>query len=91
MASTAGVPAVSRQLRRELAERYGPEHGRLASLVAELRGDERVATALAAVDPVERRARWQAAMGADILRLIRAGQVDQAKEAAYACLLSSSD
>jgi siroheme synthase-like protein len=91
VATTVGAPALSRQLRGELAARYGPEHGVLASLVAELRADRRVVAALAGLDPAQRRARWQGAMGADILRLIRAGQVDQAKEAAYACLLSSLD
>lgn len=91
VATTVGAPALSRQLRRELAQRYGPEHGRLAELVAELRADERVVAALTEQDPEQRRARWHGAMGPDILALIRAGRVDQAKEAAYACLLSSLD
>jgi precorrin-2 dehydrogenase/sirohydrochlorin ferrochelatase len=91
VATTVGAPALSRQLRRELAQRYGPEHGRLALLVAELRADERVVAALTGLDAGQRRARWRAAMGPDILAFIRAGQFDQAKEAAYACLLSSLD
>ena len=91
VATTVGAPALSRQVRAELARRYGPEHGQLASLVAELRADARVVAALAELDAGQRRARWRGAMGPDILALIRAGQIDQAKEAAYACLLSSSD
>lgn len=91
VATTVGAPAVSRELRGELAARYGPEHGVLALLVAELRADERVGAALADLEPAQRRARWHRAMGPDILALIRAGHIDQAKEAAYACLLSSLD
>jgi siroheme synthase-like protein len=91
VATTGAAPALTRMIRRELADRYGPEHAELAALAGEIRSDERVVTALAAVDAGERRARWRALYGPDILGHIRAGRLDQAKEAAYACLLSSSD
>jgi siroheme synthase-like protein len=91
VATTGAAPALTRLIRGELTERYGPEHAGLVELAGELRSDERVVAALAAVDPDERRARWRAFYGPDILGHIRAGRLDQAKEAAFACLLSSSD
>jgi precorrin-2 dehydrogenase/sirohydrochlorin ferrochelatase len=90
--STSGAaPGLARLLRRELAQRYGPEHGRLATLWGELRTDGRVVDALAALDDDGRRARWRGIYSSDILGLIRAGKLAEAKEAALACLLSSSD
>lgn len=91
VATTGAAPALTRMVRRELAERYGPEHGLLADLSAELRRDPRVVAALADLDAETRRARWRRVYHPDILDLIRAGRLDQAKEAAFACLLSSSD
>lgn len=91
VATTAGAPSLTRVLRDELADRYGPEYGRLAALCAELRSDERVVAALADLDVPARRTRWRAVTHPDILDLVRAGHLAQAKEAALACLLSSSD
>lgn len=91
VATTGAAPALSRMVRRELADRYGPEHGVLAELSAELRSDPRVVVALADLDVETRRARWRGVYHPDILDLVRAGRLDQAKEAAFACLLSSSD
>lgn len=91
VATTGAAPALTRMVRRELADRYGPEHGVLAGLCAELRRDPTVAAALAVLDVDTRRARWRRVYHPDILGLIRAGRLDQAKEAALACLLSSSD
>jgi precorrin-2 dehydrogenase/sirohydrochlorin ferrochelatase len=91
VATTGAAPALTRLVRRELADRYGPEHGVLAELSAELRSDPKVVTALADLDVETRRARWRGVYHPDILDLIRAGRLDQAKEAAFACLLSSSD
>lgn len=91
VATTGAAPALSRMVRRELADRYGPEHGVLAELSAELRSDPRVVVALADLDVEARRARWRGVYHPDILDLVRAGRLDQAKEAAFACLLSSSD
>jgi precorrin-2 dehydrogenase/sirohydrochlorin ferrochelatase len=90
--STSGAaPGMARFLRRELAARYGPEHGRLAVLWAELRADPRVVAALSGLDVRTRRERWQRIYRADILGAIRAGNLVEAKEAALLCLLSSSD
>ena len=91
VATTGAAPALTRLIRSELADAYGPEHAELVALAGELRSDERVATALAALDVADRRARWRALYSPDILGHIRAGRLDQAKEAAFACLLSSSD
>jgi siroheme synthase-like protein len=89
--ATGGAPALTRLLRQELEHRYGPEHGELARLCADLRADPEVAAALGELDAAARRERWRAVYHPDILDDIRAGRLDQAKEAAFACLLSSSD
>lgn len=90
--STGGAaPALARRLRAELAERYGEEYGQLASLLGELRADSNVRAALEQLPPRLRAARWRAAASADSLGLLRAGRPDLAKEAALACLFSSSD
>ena len=90
--STSGTaPGLTRVLRNDLLRRYGPEYGALTSLWGELRGDQRVIDALAPLDADARRDRWRALCGSDILGLLRAGNLDEAKEAAFACLLSSSD
>jgi siroheme synthase-like protein len=91
VATTTGVPSLTRALRLELEARYGPEYGELATLCTALRVDARVRAALAGTTPEQRRARWRAVIRSDILDLIRAGHLDEAKEAALACLLSSSD
>jgi siroheme synthase-like protein len=90
--STSGAaPGLARLLRAELDQRYGAEHGQLAALWGELRADHRVVDALATLDGYTRQVRWQALYHPDILNLIRAGRLGEAKEAALACLLSSSD
>lgn len=90
--STSGLaPGLTRLLRRELADRYGPEHGALAALWGELREDRRVVRAMSTMDRQTRRSRWRALYRSDILGAIRAGKLAEAKEAALACLLSSSD
>lgn len=90
VATTGGAPALTRALRLELEDRYGPEYGTLAALCTDLRADVRVATALAELSVADRRARWRSVISPDILDLIRAGHLDEAKEAAFACLSSSS-
>jgi precorrin-2 dehydrogenase len=90
--STSGLaPGFTRALRDDLAHRYGPEYGALATLWAQLRHDQRVITALAPLDAKRRRERWRGVYDSDILGHIRAGNLNEAKEAAFACLLSSSD
>lgn len=90
VATTVGAPAFTRLLRAELEETYGPAHGAMAALFADLRVDPRVVAALADVDVATRRSRWRRVYHPDILGLIRTGHLDHAKEAALACLLSSS-
>jgi precorrin-2 dehydrogenase / sirohydrochlorin ferrochelatase len=88
--STSGVaPGLTRLLRRQIEEQFGPEYGQLAMLWGELRADERVRETLGALDPQARRTRWRATYRPDILDLIRAGELGKAKKAALACLLSS--
>jgi precorrin-2 dehydrogenase/sirohydrochlorin ferrochelatase len=88
--STSGVaPGLTRLLRRQIEEQFGPEYGQLAMLWGELRADGRVREILGALDPQARRTRWRATYRPDILDLIRAGELSKAKEAALACLLSS--
>jgi len=83
--STGGhSPALAGWLARLLADQLGPEHEVLARLLSEER------------DAIRRSGRsteglnWQAALDSDMLDLIRAGQVQQAKERLQACLSSSS-
>jgi siroheme synthase, N-terminal domain len=69
-------PALSRQLRQEIAERYGPEYGEYLTLLARLRGEvkERLATA------AERGDFWRAVLDGEALALLRAGNVQAAEE-----------
>jgi precorrin-2 dehydrogenase / sirohydrochlorin ferrochelatase len=90
--STGGAsPALARQLRAELAETYGEEHGRLAELLGELRADPAVRTVLDGLEDTEKGRRWRRVLAADILTPLRNGRPDLAKELALACLSSSSD
>ncbi|MGH3666623.1 MAG: precorrin-2 dehydrogenase/sirohydrochlorin ferrochelatase family protein, partial [Egibacteraceae bacterium] len=90
IAVSSGVPALSRWLRAELDAAYGPELGEAAELLAELRRDPAVHRRLAGLDDAGRRAAWRSIPVPDILRLIRTGDVRSAREAALACLSSSS-
>jgi precorrin-2 dehydrogenase/sirohydrochlorin ferrochelatase len=90
--STGGrAPALARWLRADLEERYGPEWGDAVALYAELRADPHIRSALAALDPEERRRRWRSLPLTDILRMLRTGRYPEAKRAASSCLSSSSD
>ncbi len=89
LAVASGSPALTRRLRAELEQVYGPEHGELAALLAELRADPQVRAELAELDEAGRAARWRAILDTDILGHIRAGRLDRAKEVALACLSSS--
>lgn len=91
--STGGAsPALAARLRRELAERYGPEWGELAELLGELRDDPQVQTALAGLDADERARRWRAVVEADtLLYKIRTGNRAHAREVAVKCLCSPAD
>src|SRR5918992_3587617 len=75
--STGGrAPALAKRLRRELADRFGPEYGALVDLLGEVREGQ-----------LERRSvdfdtwaeRWQRALDHDLLGLIRAGRTEEAR------------
>lgn len=90
--STGGrAPSLSRRLRCELEETYGPEYGALVALFGELRDDPTVQAGLARLDDDARRAAWRSVPVADILRLLRSGHSQSARELASACLSLSSD
>ena len=83
--STGGhSPALSVFLRRHVADQLGPEYEQLVALLAEERAALR-----AAGRPTEG-LDWQRALDSDMLDLIRAGQLDRARERLQACLTSSS-
>jgi precorrin-2 dehydrogenase/sirohydrochlorin ferrochelatase len=90
--STDGqAPALTRRLRVDLEQAYGPEYGALVELLGRLRRSPAVRERLDRLSDRERRARWRAVLDADILTLLRAGLPDAATEVAAACLCSSSD
>lgn len=90
--STNGrAPALARRLRAELADAYGPEYGALVALLGELREAPETRALLDPLDGDRRRAAWRALPLADILKLLRTGQSQSARELAFACLSSSSD
>lgn len=82
--STAGkAPALAKRLRVELEERFGPEHGELVDLLAEVRAeviDSRT------VDFETWARRWQHALDQELVELIRAGRHDEAKAIVRRCL-----
>lgn len=83
--STGGhSPALAGWLARRVAAGLGPEHEVLATLLAEERD------ALRAAGRSTEGLDWNRALDSDMLELIRAGQVHQAKERLQACLSSSS-
>ena len=84
--STGGhSPALAGWLARLVAAQLGPEHEVLAELLSERRA------AIKAAGGSTEGLDWQSALDSDMLDLIRAGQVQRAKERLEACLSSSSD
>ena len=84
--STGGhSPALAVWLRRHVDEEMGPEFEVLLSLLSDerqrLHGEGRSTEGLD----------WQSALDSDMLALIRAGNVQRARERLQACLSSSSD
>ena len=75
---TGGVaPALGVRLRDQLADEFGPEHGQLVELFAELRS-----TVTGSGRPfVERRALWYALVDGPALDLLRAGDLEAARSA----------
>lgn len=74
--STGGQsPAVARQIRRELAERYGDEYGVFLRLAAKIRSEMRRALP----DSKARERFWRRAMRARTLDLVRQGKLNEAE------------
>lgn len=90
--STGGrAPAAARHIRVELEAAFGPEYGDLVALLADLRDDAGARRCLDGLDGAARRAAWRSLPMADIVDLLRNGDVPSARELALACLCSSSD
>jgi precorrin-2 dehydrogenase/sirohydrochlorin ferrochelatase len=84
--STGGYsPALAVWLREHVEEELGPEYEVLVDLLSEARND------MKAAGRSTEEADWQSALDSDMLDLIRAGQVERAKERLRAWLSSSSD
>ena len=84
--STAGhSPALAAWLRRHVETEMGPEYETLLELLSEER--TRVRAGGGSTESLD----WQKVLDSDMLALIRAGQVQQARERLQACLSSSSD
>ena len=82
--STGGhSPALSAWLRRHVDEELGPEYEVLVRLLSEER--EAVLASGRSTEDLD----WQRALDSEMLELIRAGQVEQARERLQACLSSS--
>jgi len=77
-------PALASWLRDELAATLGPEHEVLAGLLSDERGRRRAEGG--STEGLD----WQKALDSDMLALIKAGQIQQARERLQACLSSSS-
>ncbi len=81
--STGGhSPALARWLKERVADSIGPEYEVLAELLSAERD------AIRASGRSTEGLNWQSALESDMLDLIRAGQVREAKERLQACLLS---
>jgi precorrin-2 dehydrogenase/sirohydrochlorin ferrochelatase len=75
--STGGkAPALAKQIRQELAERYGPEFSALVDLLGEARLRARRRQTL----PVDQWGqRWRRALAEDLCALVRDGRIDEAR------------
>ena len=75
-------PALATWLRRRLGEELGPEYATLLDVLSEAREELRAA-GRSSEEPD-----WQSALDSGMLDLIRAGNVEEAKEILRACLWS---
>ncbi len=79
--STGGSsPALASWLRDRLSEQLGPEYEQLALMLSEER--ESIKASGRSTEDLD----WRGALGSDMLDLLRAGQVDRARERLRACL-----
>jgi precorrin-2 dehydrogenase/sirohydrochlorin ferrochelatase len=84
--STGGhSPALSTWLKSHVEDELGPEYEILLDLLSTARND------IKAAGRSTEEADWRTALDSDMLDLIRAGQIDRAKERLQAWLSSSSD
>jgi precorrin-2 dehydrogenase/sirohydrochlorin ferrochelatase len=82
--STGGhSPALATWLKGRLAVEIGPEYAELAALLSEVRAG--ILAAGRSTEGLD----WQSALDSDMLGLIRAGDLTQAKERLETCLSSS--
>ncbi len=73
--STEGrSPALSRRVREELEEQFGPEYGELVALIGEVRDEERADGRMFST------ANWLEALAPDLRDLLRAGQPAEARK-----------
>jgi siroheme synthase-like protein len=81
--STGGAaPALAVRLRQRFEQEFGPEYAVFLDLMQEVRGS----LVSRYPDFQERRARWYALIDSDILSLLRAGQIEQARQRVGAIL-----
>ncbi len=75
--STSGIaPALAVRIREELERRFGPEY----AVFLELLGEVRPRLTHRVADFVQRRALWYALIDSDVLDLVRAGDLDRARQ-----------
>jgi siroheme synthase-like protein len=80
--STSGrCPALSRHIRRQLEQDFGPVYGEFVVLLGELRDK-----AVDALSMAERRIFWQAIFESDVLALLASGDEQGARHRAWAIL-----
>jgi precorrin-2 dehydrogenase/sirohydrochlorin ferrochelatase len=78
-------PALATWLRAHVEDELGPEYEILLELLSAARDE------LKAAGRSTEGADWRKALNSDMLDLIKAGQIDRARERLQACLFSSSD
>lgn len=87
--STGGkAPALAKQLRSKLASELSPEYSTLLDVLGEVR---QKALGVRRVDFAEWARRWERAMKHDLLALIKAGRVQEAKDLLWAELNAGED
>ena len=67
-------PALSAHIRRELQDTFGPEYSALTDILGELRGH-----VTQSCPPAHRKQLWYSLIRSDLLQLLRAGQIQQAR------------
>lgn len=86
--STGGTsPAMAKRIRQQLEHQFGPEYAILLDILDSYRGEmkERYPD-----DFEQRQALWESLVHADLLDLIRGGQIDEARQKVEACISTSS-